>query len=983
MHVSSRLRGGALAGALVLVSGLALPTAALAADDPVVKDDPIRFESGHIDAFNLVLNADDSVRLLLKEDVTGSHVLRTPESVELFVASDAVTTGIPTAALPDGAPESFSYLPLTQDHKLIWPGWDTQSVQSAYPGAKTTFDVDVDGPGEIFLWSNGTFGDVKSLLVGGGYTLPGSIDQPFPAHAHANWAFTEPGEYTLTATAQVQSADGTKTSTSNEATYTFIVAPAPNAVSVTGAEDAVSPGSDVTLAAAQAPAGASFSAYSWQTRATAGDEWSPVADATTAEITVSAVDGAQYRATVSGGKDYTSGTATPMSVSSDPVTISTTDEQEPSPQTIAIAALADHYHSGSPIDLAITADPAVENGQYRWYVQRVDQDEPVAIDGATGATHRLVAEQALNDAIVTAELVDAEGDVLATAEPATIEVDDHGAAPLQKVTIGGLADHYHSGDDATLSATVEPQSVLTAFQWFVQKHGETQPQPIDGATSADHTFTVTEELDGAAVIAALTYDDGRTYAQSAPAIVNLDDHGAVPDTQLTIATSRDADDYWVGQTATLTAEQSVPTGLTEYEWLTKLPGADDFTVVEDETAVEYSFKPTLANSGVQVKVRLVRDGETHAESDAVTITAQQRPVATTLTVTADKDEYAPGDTAQLTSAQNPQTGVEHYHWYIKRAGASDYVWVDQSRDKDLAYPVTAEDDGAQLVIRLFDETHATIAESAPVTLNVSGGSTDPEPVTELRIDGLADGYHVGETATLTAIQTPETGEDHWHWFIKRAGDADYSVISGALTATLTHEVTAADADATVVAKLYDHDHAVIAESSPVSITVLSGSAKPGDAPAAQTAGALEGIAAGGISVSTDAPQAGQVVTVEVGAERAGEWVAAWLFSEPVLLNGDWTQVAADGTIAVTIPADTEPGAHRLAVFDAEGAVIGWQQLQISAADAAGGGASGALATTGGSIDGGWLGAAILLLLAGSSVFVVSRRMMRRGQSAAE
>lgn len=837
MHVSSRLRGGALAGALVLVGGLALPTAAIAAEDPVVSDDPIRLESGHIDAFNLVLNSDDSVRLVLKEDVTGSHVLRTPESVELFVASDAFTTGIPSASLPEGAPESFSYLPLTQDHNLIWPGWDTQSVQSAYPGAKTTIDVDVDGPGEVFLWTQGTFGGVASLLVGGGYTLPGAIDQPYPAHAHANWGFTEPGEYTLTATANVQSADGAKTSTSNQATYSFIVAPAPTSVSVTGAEDAVDEGSDVTLAAAQAPEGAAFGTYAWETRASADDEWTPVSDAAGAELTVPAVDGAQYRATVSGGKDYTSGTPTALNVSSDPVTISTTEESdEPAPgeQTIAILALADHYHSGSPIDLAVTAEPAVtdDDAEYRWYLQRTDQDEPVLIDDATEETHRLVAEQALNDAVVTAELLDAAGDVLATAEPATIEVDDHGAAPLQKVTVGGIADHYHSGDEAALTAGVEPESVLTAFQWFVQKDGETEPQPIDGATSADYAFEVTAELDGAAVSAALTYDDGSTYAQSAPVIVHLDDHGAVPDTELTIATSRDADDYWVGQTATLTAQQSTPTGLTDHEWLTKLPGEDDFTVVDGETAAEYSFKPTMENSGIQVKVRLMHDGETHAESDAVTITTQQRPVATTITVTADKDEYAPGDTAQLTSTQEPETGVDHYHWYVKRAGASDYVWVDESRDKDLAYPVTAEDDGAQLVIRLFDETHATIAESAPITLNVATGDAEPDPdpaVTELRIDGLADGYRAGDTATLTAVQTPETGEDHWHWFIKRDGDADYSVISGALTATLTYEVTEADAGAAVVAKLYDHDHAVIAESEPVNITVLTDAAKPGDA----------------------------------------------------------------------------------------------------------------------------------------------------------
>src|SRR5690606_19248110 len=116
------LRGGALVGVLALAGGLALPTVAVAADE--VLDDPIRFDSGHIDAFALSATTDGTVRLALSEDITGSHVLRTPESVELLVHSDAYSTNLPAAALPAGVPTTVSHLPLTQDHDLIWPGWD-------------------------------------------------------------------------------------------------------------------------------------------------------------------------------------------------------------------------------------------------------------------------------------------------------------------------------------------------------------------------------------------------------------------------------------------------------------------------------------------------------------------------------------------------------------------------------------------------------------------------------------------------------------------------------------------------------------------------------------------------------------------------------------------------------------------------------------------------------------------------------------------
>ncbi|MGA7149489.1 MAG: choice-of-anchor M domain-containing protein [Microbacterium sp.] len=991
MHVSSRLRIGALVSALVLAAGLTVPTAALAAVAPAVKDDPILIDTGHVDAFNLVLNEDDSVRLVLKEDVTGSHVLRTPESVELFIKSQSIVTGLPAVALPPGAPADLYHLPITQDNELLWPGWDTQSVQAAYPGAKTEFDVAVAGPGDVFIWTQGPFGDPRSLLVGGGYKLPATINQPFPAHTHANWGFTEPGAYSFTVTARVTSADGTRTSTSNTAEYSFTVAPAPETLAVTGAENPVDAGSQLTLTAAQAPASSTFSAYQWQTRASADAEWADVAGATAVNLTVTAAEGAQYRALISGGRDFSTGAEVPLTVTSQPVTIAI--KADPVVPQIGIAPLSHHYHSGSPIKLTLTTTtPDALSGDIRWYLQREDQDAPVALGGAAGPTHSLTAEQALHGAKVTAELVGESGAVLATAPARTIDVDDHGAAPLQKVAIQGLAGQYESGETATLTATVTPASVLNRYEWYVQEQGETSPTLVPGENDADLSFEVTEQFSGAAVIARLTYDDGRAYSESAPVIIKVHDPDEIPATDLMIETNRDEDDYWTGQTATLTAKQSTATGLTAYRWLAKLPGTSEFTAVDGQTAEQYKFKPTLTNSGVQVKVQLLLDGEIHAESDAVTITAQVRPVVTTLTVSGDKQSYAPGDTAQLTSAQTPQTDEAHYHWYVKRAGASDFVWVDQSRDKDLDYPVTAEDAGAQLVVRLFDDTHAIIAESAPYTLTVANGGSDPDPVTVLTIEGVASGYYVGETAGLTAVQTPATAENHYHWFIKRSGDADYSVISGALTGSLAHEVAEADAGALIVAKLYNHDHEVIAESTPATITVLPGSPKPTTAPAAQTEAALEGIAAGGITPSSTSVVAGQVITVQVGegSEHAGEWVAAWLFSDPVLLTSDWIQVTADGTIAVTIPAGTPAGAHRLAVFDSTGALIGWQQLQVGAAAGAGAGSGsaagnasgGGLAVTGAEF-GGYLTAGSLLLLIGAGVLFVARRRSAAAIDAAE
>ena len=113
---------------------------------------------------------------------------------------------------------------------------------------------------------------------------------------------------------------------------------------------------------------------------------------------------------------------------------------------------------------------------------------------------------------------------------------------------------------------------------------------------------------------------------------------------------------------------------------------------------------------------------------------------------------------------------------------------------------------------------------------------------------------------------------------------------------------------------------------------------------------------GGTSV-----QPGATVTIHVGEQYAGDWVSVWLRSEPLLLG--WYRVDALGTVTVTLPAGVS-GAHRLVVQDADGNVIGWQQVQIGALPATGGDAGSLAALT--------LGA-LLLVGAGVAARTVRRR----------
>lgn len=72
---------------------------------------------------------------------------------------------------------------------------------------------------------------------------------------------------------------------------------------------------------------------------------------------------------------------------------------------------------------------------------------------------------------------------------------------------------------------------------------------------------------------------------------------------------------------------------------------------------------------------------------------------------------------------------------------------------------------------------------------------------------------------------------------------------------------------------------------------------------------------------------GSSIAVTVGSDFVGDDVWAWLYSDPIPLGQH--VVAADGTISVTIPSDTPPGAHRIAIVSATGTLIGWDDITIT------------------------------------------------------
>lgn len=316
---------GLITVAALIVGGFGLPASAA---------DPVVIDHGHVDMFNLELQGDNGIRLVVKEDVTGQHVIREAEDVQFVVKPEAWTTGAPASSVPEGVnvADGFAYLPLAQNYNLLWPGWDSLPLQSRF-GSNLTAKIritKVEGPGQIALWSTGIFGGIKSLLDDDAYTLPGTITQTMAAHVHANWAFTAPGTYKLTVQADVTGTDGTK-ATSNEAVYTIVVKPVAKSLTITGAENPVQAGSSVRLEASFDPADAAGVPISWETKAVDGD-WTAASANDDGSLNVTAAEGLQVRASVPAGTEVMTGART---VSAEPVSITIAAPETTAPETSA------------------------------------------------------------------------------------------------------------------------------------------------------------------------------------------------------------------------------------------------------------------------------------------------------------------------------------------------------------------------------------------------------------------------------------------------------------------------------------------------------------------------------------------------------------------------------------------------------------------------------------------------------------------------
>ena len=186
-------------------------------------------DRGHADIFDLTSDASGALTLRIKEDATGSGVMREPEQT-LLAVNKSTLTQIPAAvSQATGAPAAAYLLGQSGDNQatVLWPGWDTLGVTAGgYDAAR--FHISYTGPenGRIYAFTSSFTEGTKAVTNDGSFDLApegDDIDQPYAAHKHVNWLFPRAGRYTLTVQASAWTPGNTGAANAQSAAHTYTI----------------------------------------------------------------------------------------------------------------------------------------------------------------------------------------------------------------------------------------------------------------------------------------------------------------------------------------------------------------------------------------------------------------------------------------------------------------------------------------------------------------------------------------------------------------------------------------------------------------------------------------------------------------------------------------------------------------------------------------------------------------------------------------
>ena len=372
-------------------------------------------DRGHADIFDLTSDASGALTLRIKEDATGSGVMREPEQTLLAVNKSTLTQIPGPVSQATGAPAAAYLLGQSGDNQatVLWPGWDTLGITAGgYNAAR--FHISYTGPenGRIYAFTSSFTEGTKAVTNDGSFDLApegDDIDQPYAAHKHVNWLFTRAGRYTLTVQASAWTPGNTGAANAQSAAHTYTIdvadeasclaesgsapstdqaqpAPAPGvgpgSVSSTNNQPAQDQADNGTTGAPSAPAPAPSSGTTGTTGTTTGANPAPASGTHTTSGTT-------------GGERCVATRITREATEAEAATLASNSAPANTARTTLTVSVGDGA-SGNATDGHFDLGPAIENGTL---VARVKDDrsqpaqwvDPSSLTFALGDAARITA----------------------------------------------------------------------------------------------------------------------------------------------------------------------------------------------------------------------------------------------------------------------------------------------------------------------------------------------------------------------------------------------------------------------------------------------------------------------------------------------------------------------------------------------------------------------------------------------------------------
>lgn len=180
-------------------------------DEEHISGEPAELDHGHVDIGPRL--RDGKITLHARDD-SETPVWRDMDDIVFRIHDAGKIT------LPDGEDYAFTGAQAGQDvyavpqvevPGVVWLGWNTQDppLTEEIDRGVTLRLVDVQGPGDFTTFLQPGNFEPPDLLWDGQNSDPRELWVDLRTHTHANWVFTEPGEYLVALEVEAKTLDGT------------------------------------------------------------------------------------------------------------------------------------------------------------------------------------------------------------------------------------------------------------------------------------------------------------------------------------------------------------------------------------------------------------------------------------------------------------------------------------------------------------------------------------------------------------------------------------------------------------------------------------------------------------------------------------------------------------------------------------------------------------------------------------------------------